>query len=157
MESLRFTFEQNPLQIIGEAVLYNTYSVALLIENRSNLKLFELYFYQKFTIWSFSKSCIPKVSIVNFFIRWKFYLCLCSDFFNDDFFLNKIWNLQLLNTQKCRNCFEIAISNQNRRGYDSKGDTVELTIKQRNCSNIFWTIDDIHVTDSQNDVRNQKL
>ena len=48
-------------------------------------------------------------------------------------------NFETYNTQKCRSCFEIAISNQNRCGQDTKGDTVEVTIKQRNCFNILWT------------------
>ena len=48
-------------------------------------------------------------------------------------------NFETYNTQKCRSCFEIAISNQNRCGQDTKGDTVEVTIKQRNSFNILWT------------------
>ena len=148
MESLRFTFEQNPLQIVGIILPWNSHSVVLIIDSSSYLVLFassifsinKFKFYWKFSIWNSSEPYTSEVSIMNFFIRWKLYPCLSSESYNDDFFfLNKLWNLQLLNTQKCRNCFEIAISNQNRCGHDTKGDTVELTIKQRNCFNILWT------------------
>ena len=100
-------------------------------ENNPNhndkIKIFEVLekFHPK-KFWKFHPWTLITIShiFIIIFLRWQ----------------NFCWiNFETYNTQKCRSCFEIAISNQNRCGQDTKGDTVEVTIKQRNCFNILWT------------------